>query len=212
MADKTDSVYGMIVEIVRQETLYLRHYMGQVLSQTDELNIGMVQVAVPELGWTTSDLAPWCYPRQLHSMSVPEVGEWVEVYFLNGDMNRPVYITNCTELKKDDNKYCVPEWYVGDPKLRVIYQSPLSKKGIKLDDTQNILTIDEDNIVLIDGSTEPYVLGDKLNTYLTNFINTIFNLHTHIVTDPVSGPLTSTPPAPTGTAPSDILSTKIKGQ
>lgn len=204
MADKTDSVYGMIVEIVRQETLYLRHYMGQVLSQTDELNIGMVQVSVPELGWTTSDLAPWCYPRQLHSMSVPEVGEWVEVYFLNGDMNRPVYITNCTELKKDDNKNCVPEWYVGDPKLRVIYQSPLSKKGIKLDDTQNILTIDEENIVLIDGSTEPYVLGNKIVTYLTNQIGLL---------NTALGAKLDGSGTPGGlSAPTDILSTKIKGQ
>lgn len=212
MADKTDSVYGMIVEIVRQETLYLRHYMGQVLSQTDELNIGMVQVSVPELGWTTSDLAPWCYPRQLHSMSVPEVGEWVEVYFLNGDMNRPVYITNCTELKKDDNKNCVPEWYVGDPKLRVIYQSPLSKKGIKLDDTQNILTIDEENIVLIDGSTEPYVLGNKLNTFLTNMITAEIAFHTHPYVDTPIGASTTGPPSGPFTSPSDILSTKIKGQ
>lgn len=212
LADKTDSVYGMICEIVRRETLYLRHYMGQVLSQTDERNIGIVQVSVPELGWTTGDIAPWCYPRQRHSMSVPEIGEWVEVYFLNGDRNRPVYIANCGELSKDDNKYCIPEWYTGDPKLRVIYQSPTSGKGIKLDDTQNIMTIDSENIVMIDGSTEPFVLGTQLENYLKNLVDTELNAHTHQYVDTPVGPSMTNPPSKAMTAPTGILSTKIKGQ
>lgn len=213
LADKTNSLYGMIAEIVRQETLYLRHYPGQVLSNTDELNIGMCQVSVPELGWDTADLSPWCYPRQAHKMSVPKVGEWVEVYFLSGDINRPVYLEMCNEMRTEsDNKRCVPEWYTGDPKKHIIFQSPISKKGIMLDDTTKMLSIDSENIEFIIGSTEPFVLGNQLNTFLTDLVNTTFNTHTHIVTDPVSGPLTTSAPTPTGTAPSGILSTKIKGQ
>lgn len=205
-------MYGMICEIVRQETIYLRHYIGQVLSSVDELNIGMVQVSVPELGWETSDVAPWCYPRQRHSMTVPEVGEWVEVYFLNGDRNRPVYISNCGEMKTDDNKNCIPEWYTGDPKVRVLYQSPLSKKGIKLDDTQGIMTVDADNIVFIDGSVEPFVLGTQLETYLKNLVTMEINIHTHPYTDTPVGPSVTGPPSAPMTAPSGILSAVIKGQ
>ena len=212
MADKTNSMYGMICEIVRQETIYLRHYLGQVLAQTDELNIGMIQVSVPELGWTTADLAPWCYPRHLHSMCVPEVGEWVEVYFLGGDRNRPVYMGFCNEMKKDDSTYNIPVWYTGDPTMRVLYQSPTSGKGIKLNDTSGEMLIDAGTLVLLEGSTEPFVLGTQLNTFLSNLVNTTFNTHTHIVTDPISGPLVSSAPTPTGTAPSGILSTVIKGK
>lgn len=212
MADKTNSLYGMICEIVRQETIYLRHYIGQVLSRLDSLNIGSVQVSVPELAWFTPDTAPWCYPRQLHSMVVPEVGEWVEVYFLNGDRNRPVYMSMCNELKKDDNTFNIPTWYTGDPTQRIIYQSPTSLKGIMLNDTSGELKIDATTIMLIEASTEPFVLGTQLNTFLTNLINTTFNTHTHIITDPVSGPLTSAPPVPLGVAPVGILSAVIKGQ
>lgn len=49
----------------------------------------------------------------------------------------------------------------------------------------------------------------KLLTWITDYINNIFNLHTHVVTDPISGPLTSAPPAPLGTVPTDINSVKV---
>ena len=204
MADKTNSLYGQIAEIVRQETIFLRHYIGQVISQTDELNIGMVQVAIPNLDWMTADLAPWCYPRQLHSMSVPENGEWVEVYFLDGDRNKPVYVSICNEMKKDDNTYCIPEWYTGDVKKRIIYQSPTSKKGIVLDDTAGEMLIDTDNLILIEGSVEPFVLGTQINTYLTTLATTVNSL--------LASKLDGGGTAGTLTAPSGILSTKIKGQ
>jgi hypothetical protein len=209
LADKTNSLYGMICEIVRQETIYLRHYQGKVLSNIDDLNIGMCQISVPELGWIESDISPWCKPRQLHRLSVPAIGEWVEVYFLAGDRNRPVYIEMCNEKKTEDNKYCIPADYVGDPKLHIIFQSPESKKGIMLDDTAKMMSIDSENIEFIKGSMEPFVLGNQLNTFLTNFCTTFFNAHVHTSTAP--GNPTSAPTV-LGLAPSGILSTKIKGQ
>lgn len=195
----------MICEVVRQETLYHRHYIGQVLSNTDELNIGMCQVAVFDLGWETADLAPWCYPRQSHKMSVPKVGEWVEVYFLSGDRNKPVYLEMCNEMRTEsDNKRCVPDWYTGDPKRHIIFQSPDSKKGIVLDDTQKKMIIDFEALEFIEGSTEPYVLGNQLNTYITTLIGTI-NTALGTKLDGTGAPGALTPP-------SGILSTKIKGQ
>lgn len=204
MADKTNSLHGQICDIILEETLYLRHYIGQVLSQSDELNIGMVQVAIPELGWDTADTASWCYPRQSHRMSVPEIGEWVEVYFMNGDRNRPVYLEACCELKTDDNRYSVPKKYPGNPRFRVIYQSPFSGAGIWLDDDQKTFTLDADNIVLGEGGTEPFVLGTLLNSYLSNLVTA---LNTALGTK-----LDGTGTTGTLTAPSGILSTTIKGK
>lgn len=215
MADKTDTIYGVICEIVRQETLYLRHYIGEVLSQSDEINIGMIQVSIPELGWVDGDTAPWCYPRQHHSMSVPEVGEWVEVYFLSGDQNKPVYMGVCNEMRRPDGSRCVPSWFAGDSNVRVIHQSPKTKKGIRLNDTSGEMLIDAGTLTLIEKSTEPFVLGNKLNTWLSNFINSIFNTHTHVFTGSVSGSTcsgTTNTPLPTGSTPTDILSSKIQGQ
>jgi hypothetical protein len=202
----------MICEIVRQETLYHRHYIGKVLSNVDELNIGMCQVAVYELGWDTADLAPWCYPRQAHRMSVPEVGEWVEVYFLSGDRNKPVYMEMCNEMvKESDNKRCIPDAYLGDPKKHIIFQSPTSKKGIMLDDTTKMMSIDSENIEFIIGSVEPFVLGNQLNTFLTNLesnMTTNYGAIATAINALAPGSYTPTPPV----APSGILSTVIKGQ
>ena len=64
-----------------------------------------------------------------------------------------------------------------------------------------------------DTATEPFVLGNKLLTWITTFINTIFNLHTHSFVGVAPGVTSTTAvPAPTGTPPTDILSVKIFGE
>lgn len=58
-------------------------------------------------------------------------------------------------------------------------------------------------------ASEAFVLGGQLNTYLTDFINNIFNLHTHVCANPG---VDSAVPKTLGAAPSGILSTKIMGE
>lgn len=58
-------------------------------------------------------------------------------------------------------------------------------------------------------ATEPFVLGSKFLTWLTTFINTQFNLHTHICAAPG---VASAVPVPVSTPPTDILSTKVFGE
>lgn len=61
-----------------------------------------------------------------------------------------------------------------------------------------------------DTAMEPIVLGNKLLTWITTYINTIFNLHTHSFVGVAPGITSVTAvPAPTGTPPTDILSTKV---
>lgn len=211
MADKTDTIYGVICEIVRQETVFLRHYIGEVLSQSDDLNIGMVQVSIPELGWVDGDTAPWCYPRQHHGMSVPEVGEWVEVYFLSGDQNKPVYMGVCNEMRRPDGSRCVPSWFTGNPKQRVIFQSPVSETGILVDeDTKQLFITAKDlqllgsTITLTEGGTEPFVLGTQLMTFLTTLVTGINSA--------LASKANGAGSSGTLVAPSGILSTKIMGK
>lgn len=59
-------------------------------------------------------------------------------------------------------------------------------------------------------ATEPLVLGNKLLTWVQNFITSIFNVHTHSGVS-TGGGVSGTPVAG-GTAPTDILSTKIFGE
>jgi hypothetical protein len=210
LADKTNSLYGEICEIVREETLYLRHYIGQVLDVNDEENRGMVKVSVIELGWDNASIAPWCSPRQLNALTVPEVGEWVEVYFISGDMNRPVYLGNVCEMRNSNQRYNIPDFYKGDANRKIIYQSTKSKKGIYIDNTEKKTVIDFEKleaigkeIQLLEGS-EPFVLGQKLNQYLTQIVSTI-NTALASKLDGGGSPGTLQPPQ-------NILSQVIKGK
>jgi hypothetical protein len=97
--DNSRTIRGMIQEIVIQETRYLKHYVGQIVDITDDTNKGRVKVTVPMLGWISPDQGAWCFPRDKHSMIVPDVGEWVEVYFIAGNKDHPVYMGIANEMK-----------------------------------------------------------------------------------------------------------------
>lgn len=56
-------------------------------------------------------------------------------------------------------------------------------------------------------ATQPTILGNVLNSYLTNFVNTVYNLHTHASVTSLGIP---SPPIPTGVAPSGIETTVVR--
>lgn len=116
MANEERTLTGAIRDVVRAELRFLRHYWGEVINVGDELDRGRVQVSIPMLGWDTPVSAPWCEPRTLHSIQPPSVGEFVEVYFVEGNRSRPVYIGSAWEFKA----MAPPSAYSG-PTTRVIY-------------------------------------------------------------------------------------------
>jgi len=90
--DRRYSIYGIIKDLIGQETRYMRAYDGQVCEVADSLSRGRVHVTVPALGWMTPDEGPWCDPEYVSGgLVVPQVGSWVKVWFLGGDPARPVY-------------------------------------------------------------------------------------------------------------------------
>lgn len=146
--DQTRTLRGAIEQIVREETRYLRHYWGEVLNNTDELNRGRVLVSVPELGWNSEDTGAWCFPRQMHSLSVPAVGEYIEVYFVAGDPNRPAYLGTFADFDLET----VPQSYV-DPSTHILFEDPenttlVQYNGTNLDlgkeDLSGIARIDDE--------------------------------------------------------------------
>lgn len=58
-------------------------------------------------------------------------------------------------------------------------------------------------------ASEPFVLGNKLKTYIDDFITAKFNAHTHICSAPGVASATALPVA---TIPTDIYSVKIVGE
>lgn len=125
--DLTRTTRGAIEQIVREETRYLRHYFGTVLRNNDELGRGRVLTTVPELGWNTEATGAWCFPRQTHALSVPAVGELVEIYFMSGDVNRPVYLGLPADFV--DN---LPPSYVS-PATHIVFEDPEEKTLIRFD-------------------------------------------------------------------------------
>lgn len=190
MSDDKD-LYSMIQEIVEDETLYLRHYIGKIVDVFDALKKGRVKVMIEELGFMTPDTGIWCNPRQGNSLSMPKIGQYAEVYFINNDRSRPVYLYPVAEVI--DN---TPTKYDGNPLNHVLFEDPNNPaSNIKLVNAQ---------LILFDG-VESFVLGDTFLSWLTNFVNVNYNLHVH------SGGGAG-PPTITSTPPTNILSLFTKGK
>lgn len=144
MAYETDD-YGEILSIIEEETLYLRHYIGKIVDIEDTLNQGRVKILIRELGFEDESLGIWAYPRQGASMIIPEVGSWAEIYFINGDRSRPVYLYPATEINETGLIN-----YSGDTTKEYIFESPSDETADILYDTgAEVLTFlqGEDNPV-----------------------------------------------------------------
>lgn len=152
---------SFIRELIIEETKYLRHYPALVVINIDSENQGRVLVTCDELGWFLPDQGVWAVPRDKHSMSVPNVGEYVEIYFMAGDPVRACYLGKCNELFQQ-----LPTTFDGKPTSHVLFESPLMKKGIKFDDLTGKMVIDFITAEIGAGATEAMVLGTALKTQL----------------------------------------------
>lgn len=135
MMDNDD--YGMITEIIEEETIYLRHYIGEVVAIEDELKRGRIKITLPELGMDTPDKGLWCNPRQSAGMIIPNIGSWAEVYFINGDRQRPVYLFPASEILDNTVKN-----YKGNTKESILFEDSNSKENnIKYNSSDKTITV-----------------------------------------------------------------------
>lgn len=196
--DKT--LLQMLRRIIWDETRWLRHYLAKVVDVTDPDGKGQIKVICYDLGYSTEDIGIWCSARNRNALVTPKVGDWVEIYFMGGDRDRPVFIGQANDMED-----MLPKNFDGNPKTYVLFEDGENNCNVKYDGLKNLLT-------LFNGS-KAFVLGDDLVTFLNDVVSKL-NSHTHLSTaigSPTSTPATSIPPT-TWTAPSGILSTKIKGE
>jgi len=186
---------GIVEEIVRRETRFLRHYSGKVLDNKDPLGRGRVLVAIAEFGHSSEDESPWAWPRHRGGQVTPELGEYVEVYFMAGDPARAVYIGKMAEMKGSE----VPG-YEG-PRTRVLFSDAVESMRIIYDADGKVLKIA--------GGTQAFVRGDDLNAFLSDLVTW---LNTHVHTLVTTGSASSGIPASTASSPSGLLSEEIKGE
>lgn len=181
--DNLRDIRGLVITIIKDEFKFWKHYLGQVVDNNDSLSLGRVQVTIPELGFFSQDQAIWAAPRQGNSLSVPLKDEWVEIYFIGGDSNRPVYLHYANEVQGH-----TPESYTGTED-RVIFESPKTGEYIKYNDEDksleisfsgniNITSNGEVNIsnaskINLIGATEAFVNGTSHQTALLNLCTAI---------------------------------------
>lgn len=186
-----DDIYTIIRQIIHEETKYLRHYIGKVVGIVNNV-AGEVMVTIDALGWDTQDKAVIAYPRQM-GLVMPAIGDYVEVYFINGRASHCVYIGLAQEI---EGTRVVQQ-------QDVIYESADTKAYVTKQG--GIMTLEAQQIKVGAGAIEPTILGEKLKLYLTNFINNIYNVHTHYV---ASAPGNTGVPNTTGTEPGDDIKTQ----
>lgn len=194
--DKT--LLQILRRIVWDETRWLRHYLAKVVNITDPDGKGQVRVICYDLGYTTEDNGLWCSARNKNALITPKVGDWVEIYFMGGDRDRPVFIGQANDMED-----MLPKSYDGKETTQVLFED--GDCNIKYDGVQVLLTFFK--------GTKSFVLGEDLNTFLTSLVNNL-NSHTHLSTAPGSptSPASSSIPPITWTTPSGLLSTKMKGE
>lgn len=180
--------YGEIKDIIAREIRYLKTYTGKVLSTDDELKRGRVKLAIPELGWLTEDQSPWTEPEYpLRGCIVPDVGDWVTVFFLAGNPARPVYRSRTGEIKES-----WPTSYTG-PEIKVLYEDA------------DITILYDGSVITVDaGPKKVRVKNDKQNlaTLIGELMDDLLNLQT-------AGSSTSHVLAPSSTSSFNTLKTKF---
>ena len=190
----------MIKNIVQDELRYFRHYDGIVVDTDDPTTQGRVRVRINALGQFNASQGFWAKPRQLHALDVPIVGEVVEVYFIEGDRTKGVYLANSAESKGN-----IPVIY-SDPAKHVLYQDPTTGDSMVYDHNAKTFTMLMNQITLAKGD-EAFVKGTTFYSFMTSLM---IWLGTHIHTSGGSGSPT-TPPTVAAPSMTDFRSTVIKG-
>lgn len=211
---QNSDLYGMIRQIIYEETLFLRHYFGKIVDNNDSMKKGRVQVTISELGFETPDVGIWCSPRQGNGMSIPKVGTWVEVYFMNGQSDQAVYLFPAVEFKE-----MTPKKFDGKTSTHVLFQDPeKSSSYIKYSRSQGKLDFFDKLIIKTDAGKidmlnayEPFVLGMTLDIWITGTLIPWLSGHTHPYVNGITPAQTSPPTPPPVSAPVNYLSMDIKG-
>lgn len=150
------SLLNLLRVIIHRETVYLRHFYAKVVDVNDVLRIGRIRVDCYDLGMDTG-IGIWASPRQKDGLTVPKIGDWVEIYFMGGDRNKPVYIGKVVDFEN-----MLPKKYDGRPTTQVLYEDPEAKTDIVFDSILNQLNI---------GKTNPQPAARKGDTVLSDAVS-----------------------------------------
>jgi hypothetical protein len=132
------SFYNEIQKIIMRETRYMKVYTGKVVDVADPEKAGRVKCYILELDWTNGDSAPFIYPIDKHSIIMPKINDYVYVFFLSGNRNKPRYFGTAHEYID-----MTPSEYDGTETTNVLLQ--LGDFFIKLDESIKEFTLYDAN-------------------------------------------------------------------
>lgn len=197
MSSKTDTFIGIITKLIMEITRFNVPRMGQVSKIDDPDGKARVLVHIPSLGWNTDDIGAWCYPIDKKALITPEVGTWVIVMWIDGNINLPVYIGIDSKMKD-----VLPDAYT-DENNQILFENQNRDFSIRYDESGGVLNIG--------AGTESFLKGDTLDAWFTGTLKAYIDTHVH--TGVTTGGGSSGPPPPPGlSTPANHLSDKIKGE
>ena len=196
MSSKNDTFSGILAQVVMELTRYNVPRLGQISKIDDPDGKARVLVHIPSLGWMTDDVGAWCYPIDKKALITPEVGTWVIVMWIDGNVNLPVYIGIDSKMKD-----MLPADYT-DEKNQILFENQGRDFSIRYDETNEVLNIG--------AGSESFLKGDTLDTWITGTLKTYIDTHIH--PGVTAGGASTLPPAVGLTAPTNHLSDKIKGE
>ena len=214
---------------------YFGKYRGTVIDNDDSTNRGRVKVRVPAV---LKDLEIWAMPclpytgDNAGTYFIPATGAGVWVEFEGGDPSYPIWTGGFWadgELPQDQNgNEAKPSLKIVRSEQGLMVALDDDKQVINISDSNgnNIITVDSSNnkirihatakavvdgplIELVENSTHPVVLGDKLLEYLMQLVTM---LQTHMHVGEMAGPVPVTPAPPVNPFPipgPDLLSTQV---
>lgn len=177
--------HGEVLEVFSEETRFLKTYIGEVLENEDELTRGRCRISVPDLGWNTPAESPWMEPEYFgRGAMTPAVGDFVAVYFIAGDSNRPIYRSRLGEAKDT-----APASYEG-PDSHILYED--EDVLIAYDSASKTVTINGAEKITLNGDARKFVTHKELDDALQLLI---IALNAHVHTSALPGSPTSAPTA-----------------
>jgi hypothetical protein len=205
--DQNDFLIQIIKRPIKEHTRYMNFFYAKIESVDDELKKGRKLVTIPQLGWTTQDLGVWAWISDIKELKNPN----------------DCYIQG----KATGIEGMIPKAFDGNPTTDVLYEDNKAQIKVVYDEQTKQMTIqDQQNQVLFKqnsgeinitpatllkmfGGTEAFVKGTTFEAWMTLFILAL-NAHTH--SGVTTGTGVSGTPAAAFTAPTNWISTKIKGE
>lgn len=167
---RDDEFTAMIERAVISRLQWFGHYIGQVVINQDPEFKGRINVTVPSLGSLLPNEGVWVYPRDKNSMQVPDIGQWVEIYFLEGNPSLGRYSGIANEVNLQTVKALL-----GNIQNHVIYNDPLNLVKIVFNRAANQLQIGNAGFSGAARKDDPTLSNNTTDstywTWLINFIN-----------------------------------------